>query len=174
MTVRYRVARNSAKQLLREAGVRSAPVPVEKLVDRANAVIRYRAMEDGIGSGSVQWEADGRAVIGVNASHPGTRRRFTIAHELGHLRLHSEADYHFDKKITQRIRYRNDVSSTATNAEEIEANQFAAELLMPEEFLARDIEGLSLDDADIEALAREYEVSVQAMTIRLTVLGYLK
>ena len=59
---------------------------------------------------------------------------------------------------------------------EIEANQFAAELLMPVEFLERDIrkipDELAFDEA-IRRLAAQYEVSAQAMTIRLSSLGIL-
>lgn len=170
MTVRYAAAKKLARNLLAKGDVSAAPVPVEKLAALANAEIRFRAMADELGSGSVQWQPDGRAIIGVNASHSQSRQRFTIAHELGHLSLHGDAEYHFDQKIL----YRNDVSSRATDEAEIEANQFAAELLMPEPLLSKDVDGLELDDVEIEQLARKYQVSVQAMTIRLTVLGYLR
>ena len=170
MTVRYAVAKKAARDLLAKAKVKAAPVPVDKLAVHAKAVVRPRKMSDELGSGSVQWQPDGTAIIGVNASHVASRQRFTIAHELGHVALHGDADYHFD----QKIRYRNDVSSRAIDEAEIEANQFAAELLMPEAFLKQDVDGLELDDTAIEDLARKYQVSVQAMTIRLTVLGYLR
>jgi Zn-dependent peptidase ImmA (M78 family) len=56
---------------------------------------------------------------------------------------------------------------------EIEANQFAASLLMPSRLLRAQVlemGGRPLTEEQIEELARSFEVSVQAMTIRLTTL----
>ncbi len=54
--------------------------------------------------------------------------------------------------------------------EEIEANFFAASILMPRTFLARDTAEryIDLENADaVKELARLYNVSTQAMNIRL-------
>ncbi|MEW6229875.1 MAG: ImmA/IrrE family metallo-endopeptidase, partial [Bacillota bacterium] len=69
-------------------------------------------------------------------------------------------------------RFRDDTSALGVDQDEISANRFAAELLMPEEFLARDVDELS-DDLEwaITYLAQRYRVSEQAMTIRLMKLG---
>jgi Zn-dependent peptidase ImmA (M78 family) len=62
------------------------------------------------------------------------------------------------------------------DAKEIEANQFAASLLMPAKLVrahaARFGKGPLLED-EVRHLAREFEVSEQAMTIRLTNLGLI-
>jgi Zn-dependent peptidase ImmA (M78 family) len=53
---------------------------------------------------------------------------------------------------------------------EIEANFFAAELLMPASFLARSLAGEPFDIDDegaVGALAKEYKVSASAMRFRL-------
>jgi Zn-dependent peptidase ImmA (M78 family) len=64
-----------------------------------------------------------------------------------------------------------------TALEEIEANRFAAELLMSESFLKKDLEGLKsidfLDDEHISELAKKYDVSKQSLLIRLVTLGYI-
>jgi Zn-dependent peptidase ImmA (M78 family) len=120
-------------------------------------------------SGMVHRKPDGTAVIGVNSMEAPTRQRFTIAHELGHLLLHKDEDLHVDERFP--IAFRNPKSSQAIDDKEIEANQFAAELLMPEEFILKDLKGKDLDieDDDLVAeLAAKYEVSTQAMTIRLS------
>lgn len=60
--------------------------------------------------------------------------------------------------------------------EESEANMFAMELIMPEEMLKRDVEGLKAIEQDpekiINILAERYKVTKMVMTIRLTKLGY--
>ena len=61
-------------------------------------------------------------------------------------------------------------SSSAVNVEEIEANFFAACLLMPRRFLEADPDAALVDVEDAEAvanLARRYNVSPHAMSIRL-------
>ena len=41
-------------------------------------------------SGTIVREPGGRVVLGVNTFHSKTRQRFTVAHELGHWKLHLE------------------------------------------------------------------------------------
>jgi len=111
-------------------------------------------------------------VIGVNSEHSRTRQRFTIAHELGHLLLHADEEFHIDEK--RPLARRDDVSSQATDAREIEANQFAAELLMPKALVGASVEALIEADPEIsveeaiDELANAYRVSTLAMTHRLT------
>lgn len=115
-------------------------------------------------------------IIGVNNKQSPVRQRFTIAHELGHYFLHG-LGHTFVDKFTH---FRNAVSSKASNPYEIEANTFAAELLMPKD-LVRDkvLEILrnnpNLEDAEelIEHLAPIFEVSEQAMNFRLIKLGII-
>ncbi len=59
------------------------------------------------------------------------RQRFTIAHELGHFFLHRASSTVFVDAAP--IFFRDESSSNGSQREEIEANAFAAELLMPED-----------------------------------------
>lgn len=101
-------------------------------------------------------------------SGPASRQRFTIAHEIGHFLLHTEA-LHVDDGFG--IRFRDDTSSQATDDAEIEANQFASHLLMPASFLELDIRKsgrIDIEDEDqVKVFADKYGVSTQAMTLRL-------
>lgn len=171
MPARYSLARKKAVELLREAGVKAAPVPVEKLAVIVSATIRYEPFS-GTLSGMLHKSDKNRAVIGVNSLHAKTRKRFTVAHEIGHLVLHKEASFHIDHKFP--IALRSEASSLAVDEKEIEANQFAAELLMPRFLLMKDIDSLPSEievEEAIDKLARQYQVSSQAMTIRLSSLG---
>ena len=175
MTIRYSLARRKARELLERGGIVAPPVPVQDLAAMVGAAIVRKPFEGERMSGMLQRLPGGKAVIGVNSSESATRRRFTIAHELGHLVLHTENDLHVDEHFA--IAFRDEVSSKAVDPREIEANQFAAELLMPESMLRRDLENVGvegrLDEVDIEQLARRYRVSIQAITIRLSRLGVL-
>ncbi len=71
------------------------------------------------------------------------RKRFTIAHELGHIFI----SWHDDITICQTDNYM--ISKNLLDIQEREANVFASELLLPEEWVREQIdiyEGLPLDD----------------------------
>jgi Zn-dependent peptidase ImmA (M78 family) len=164
-----------ARDLLRELGIDSPPVPVEEIAEQLGATISREPFRGGI-SGML-YRTGGRAVVGVNSAEPPTRQRFTVAHEIGHFLLHEGRPLIVDRHV--RVDRRDASSSMGTKHEEIEANAFAAELLMPEEMLRRHAEALVRDDPALPAdrlvnrLAREFGVSNQAMEIRLGALGYL-
>ena len=160
------------RRLLRQARVRKPPVPVEMIARNLGTQIRYSPFEGDI-SGMVFRDKD-RTVIGVNSLHHPNRQRFTIAHEVGHFLLHEGAEVHVDK--TFRVNLRDDVSSKAVDKEEIEANRFAAELLLPEHMLIQDLKGQEIDfedQGDLRGLSKRYRVSVQALTFRLINLGLI-
>jgi Zn-dependent peptidase ImmA (M78 family) len=99
------------------------------------------------------------------------RQRFTIAHELGHyqLHLHSANEIFVDKDFIVKYRSEKKYSETEIRQER-EANQFAAELLMPREFIKAEIikkKYQRLSEMEfLEKLAKTFDVSVAAMTIR--------
>jgi len=173
MRVRKQKAIHAARDLLHQMNVTTVPVPVTRIAQDLGIDVRA-AKHDTDLSGFIYCEA-GETIIGVNLSHSEKRQRFTIAHELGHYFLHSITGVHMDTAVQPR--YRNEISSQGTNAEEIEANTFAAELLMPAYLIEQDMrhfDGVDIsDDQEIGKLADRYGVSVQALTIRLANLGYL-
>jgi Zn-dependent peptidase ImmA (M78 family) len=158
--------------LLNRFEFREPPIPVERLARELGAQLRYEPF-DGELSGLLFREED-KVIVGVNALHPKTRQRFTIAHELGHLILHERDDLHIDRNY--RVRWRDEVASHGVDTVEIAANAFAAELLMPAAMLKHDLEGHTVDYEDdelVRQLADRYKVSLQAMIIRLTNLGLM-
>jgi len=174
MPPRYNLARRKAQEVLRQGKIKSAPVPVETLARLLGAAIRLEPFPGEL-SGMVMRRPDGTAVIGVNSIEGPTRQRFTIAHELGHLLMHRDEDVHVDERFP--FAFRDPKSSKAIDDKEIEANQFAAELLMPESLLRKDLKDVDLDietDDMVAKLAAKYQVSTQAMTFRLSRLGVVR
>ena len=166
MAPRFALAARKARELLNEGKVKTAPVPVKRLAVLVGAEVRYQPYAGDL-SGAVH-RGEGRAVIGVNSLHSATRQRFTIAHEIGHLLLHKDENLHIDERFP--IGLRSNLSSLGVDAKEIEANQFAAELLMPVGLLFADLEGQQIDienETAISQIAKKYQVSSQAMTIRI-------
>jgi len=168
-TKRRSTIQKRVKDLLEEHGVSTAPVPVERIAKALDAQLRFSPLDDEL-SGMV-YVKDGTPIIGVNALHHPNRQRFTLAHEVGHLVLHRAEitrQIHVDKGFPMLMR--DAASGAGIDEMEIEANFFAAELLMPERFLARSLQGQSFDIDDegaVSTLAKEYKVSTAAMRFRL-------
>lgn len=177
MAVRRKLIRRITEELLDKYDVSKAPVPVEKIARKLGVEVRLEPAEKDLSGFLLRDVENRRVIIGVNRRHAATRRRFTIAHELGHFLLHEGERVHVDHTGQLfTVKLRAQTASQGTDLEEREANWFAAELLMPERFLARELgdsQGLDLeDDARIKAIAKSYGASVQALTFRLANLGY--
>jgi Zn-dependent peptidase ImmA (M78 family) len=170
------VARNEARRVLREFQVSKPPIRVEEIAEALGArIARHRF--DGPESGFALREG-GTWIIGVNIQTSHRRQRFTIAHELGHLLLHEGRPLTVDQAVL-RVDLRNHVSSMATDLQEIQANTFAATLLMPEEIVFDHVTSLVRSEIEItrddliSRLARTFGVSIEAMGYRLINLGIL-
>ena len=176
MLVRRKLIRKTAIELLNANKVKKPPVPIELIATRLGATIIEEPAEDELSGFLLRDRRKNKIIIGVNENHHKNRRRFTIAHECGHLLLHDGEELHVDKRWSgYEVKMRDTQSSTGTSIDEMEANLFAAELLMPIHLLDIDLAKylpLSIDDEDqIGEIAAKYEVSAQALTLRLTYLG---
>ena len=162
----------AARQLLLE-GEYGLPVDVEAVAQHLKIEVRRQELEDHI-SGVLIIKGS-NAVIGVNKSHHVHRQRFTIAHEIGHDRLHRDTAQLFVDAAPAF--FRDEQSATGLSDQEVEANAFAAELLMPDA-VVRELFGRQpidvFDDLALRRLASQFEVSIQALTIRLTRLNLLR
>jgi hypothetical protein len=111
----------------------------------------------------------GRMEVWVNRSETPARRRFSVAHEVGHFLLHAAADA--EQAVYCRAGDVRPDPEDPARTREREANRFAAALLMPEALVANAVERLG---AVPDALARVFAVSELAMAFRLVNLGYLR
>jgi Zn-dependent peptidase ImmA (M78 family) len=104
-------------------------------------------------------------IIRVKAGIPEPgRRRFAIAHELGHWLLHADISQLF-LCTSENIRdYKN-------HPVEIEANMFAAELLMPTRLFQKSIKSMEPTIENIAACAEECRTSLTSTAIRFTELS---
>lgn len=100
----------------------------------------------------------------VHSGDPDNRKRFTLAHELGHFFLHKDVikKERLIVDLKAAVLYRT--SENPNDIVEQEANAFAAELLMPEDIVRK----LRLTEKDTDKLAEIFSVSVVAMWYRLT------
>lgn len=164
-----------AKKLLSQCGFNPDNIDIrrakdfstnlEQISDALEVKVIEHSFSDNISG--VFFKKDGKLFLGVNSNHHEHRRRFTIAHEIGHYILHSAEVLHYDKSDPDKIYLRAD---NVLGLDEVEANHFAAELLLPEKLLLKCIENNILS---IKDLAERFNVSEDTMRYRLTNLGYL-
>lgn len=160
---RYSKIEAMVERLLGQHNQSRPPVRIERIAKDLGVELRSGNLDDV--SGVLVRRGDA-AVIGVNSTQSPQRQRFTIAHELGHFLLHEGITNHVDRSY--RVNYRSAESSQATNVEEIEANFFAAAVLMPKHMLDAENAELALDnDSMVGALAKQFQVSRLAMSLRL-------
>lgn len=94
----------------------------------------------------------GERIIKLNATSPSTRKRFTLAHEIGHLLLGEQG-----------------LSSCGHNQElERKCDTIAAELLMPTNEAISFVKSLGQPSPEkLKSVAQQYSVSLQTAAIRL-------
>jgi len=161
-----------AEQLLASVDALDVPTPLDVVAHRLGLHVEEVPLGEDISG--VLVVSGGRGMIGVNLTQPVVRRRFTIAHEIAHFVLHrDESELFIDKTF---VAFRDSDSGKGARRAEIQANQFAAALLMPAELIERELGGQVVDLAAtdvIEELAERFLVSSQSMTFRLDNLGLI-
>jgi Zn-dependent peptidase ImmA (M78 family) len=121
----------------------------------------FRAELESTISGLLSKQAGMDAVIFLNAADSPSRQRFTCAHELGHFFRNAS-----DEEKLDYVDYRDGRAKLGLDADEVYANAFAAELLMPEARVRTEWQRSAA-----ASMALEFGVSLEAMRIRLKTLG---
>lgn len=155
-------ARHQAKALLMQACITQAPVRLNEVIKHVptNHNLLVKGTKEHLPSGvyAITHKEPGLTIIGYNENASITRQKFSVAHELGHLymgHLHGQSS----------------IDLNSSDNDEIEANQFAAHLIMPPLFIKQSIKsGIK----DVEVLAKLFEVSSEAMWWQFTKNGLLK
>nr|WP_250161242.1 XRE family transcriptional regulator [Furfurilactobacillus milii] len=132
---------------------------VTALLERSGVFVVF-VNEEHTGINALTIRFDGRIIILINiASQSAARIRFSLAHELGHVFLHLG----YDRRIYN--------TKEKHKVMEAEANEFASELLLPEEGLLLDLMGTGLKS--LVTLKPHWGVSVQTLIMRLNALGII-
>lgn len=152
-TKRYSIVRDTCWKCLIECNVRTLPTPLGEICTHYGIGIVNDSdvnLLDKDESGRIVCVGNAIRIV-VNDKHPIQRRRYTIAHELGHYLLG-----HLGTDVSQLNRRHQSIKSD----EEIEADTFAARLLAP----ACVLWALDLHTAD--EIAELCNMSVQAAGYR--------
>lgn len=172
MNIFYEKIDKAAHKLLERSQVRALPVNLEAVADFLGLTVLTKPLEEEY-SGFL---AVVEKTIVINSHHSPVRRRFTTAHEIGHYQLHRRKKTDSPVFIDQAVYFRR-ASGDDSHQWEMEANAFAAGLLMPqfllEEYLEKHPDADIGKTSGIKQMAEEFEVSRPAMEYRLRNLGFL-
>lgn len=140
------------------------PVPIIKITDELGIEVYETNDFENFQSGSIKKE-NNKFVIYINASHPLTRKKFTIAHEIAHY-LEYQSFFENEKEhvsdLKQPVYVLNRKDGEDNKKMEIEANQLAAEILMPKEIFKNEwIKANKVSD-----IADKFGVSQSAVAFR--------
>ncbi|MAG44831.1 hypothetical protein CL633_02990 [bacterium] len=154
------------------------PVPIIQIANDLGINVYNAEFDSDRISGSILKE-NGDFSIYVNKNEPSYRKRFTIAHELGHFIENKDIlekqgehyDYKASKLNNSKVLFRFNSNVVLPSKEErlreIKANKFAANILMPEDnFFEAWKKHSSMQD-----IANEFDVSILAASIRAEKLG---
>jgi Zn-dependent peptidase ImmA (M78 family) len=175
-------AERAALGVLQRLEIASIPIDVETIAELLDIRVVFESLPYETSSVLIR-EGDGKRVIGVNARHSRKRQRFSVAHEIGHATLHLDDEPRDDGEAAVsrplEVLFRDGLASSGTSGIEIEANTFAANLLMPQLLVHEafrdcwDREPSRPLDSVLDDLANEFDVSNQAMRYRLVNLGLI-
>lgn len=157
------VPRKAPQEILSILNIKSPPVNVQRIAFASGVETQTWDFDDSV-SGLVV-VIEGHTTILVNKHQSNTQRRFAIAHELGHLWLG-----HYPE-VEIAVNLHGSSQLTMDPAMEQQADGFARELLMPEEWLRSHWQR---NAGDLEGTARLFEVGVQSLWVRLHELGIIK
>ncbi|MCU7936846.1 MAG: ImmA/IrrE family metallo-endopeptidase [Candidatus Thiodiazotropha sp. (ex Dulcina madagascariensis)] len=152
-----------ARQFIRDAGISSIPVDIEKYATAAKAKIKVSFDLDEQESGQT-FPLAGKHIITTNGNHREERQRFTVLHEIAHIVLELPSQHHGTNITTSDL-----VSYRRRPKEEILCDVFAAECLLPYDQFRRDVENVDVSLDEVKELANRYKASVTSTGSRFAV-----
>lgn len=167
ISLRNRISAKKASQIVDSLKLSSPPIVLRDVIKHLHEVMGYKFFVDKINlkdtySGQIVISGMNVGIL-YNQNHTQVRQRFTVAHELGHLILSNGQKMETMDEI---------VDLTTKSRAEVEANNFAAELLMPTKLLRTILKQGPI--GSVEALAKQFDVSTEAMWYQITKSNLLK
>jgi len=134
MPADFKRAEQAARELVSRYKIKTAPIDPEAIAEAEGIEVVYVKFNGPIAEQVAGFSEPHNGRIIVNADLPSNRKTFTIAHELGHHKLHAE---YLDDEGRYRVFPRFNSYDGPKPPEEKEADAFAAELLVPLEMLRK-------------------------------------
>lgn len=158
---------NKAKELLEEIGFDDITnVPMDLFVSSLGATLIEEPLKNSDGK---IIRGNKKTLIKVNSDIPyDEKRRFTIAHEIGHYLLHDKLNLEIHSENTNTLNWFKATEEQAKKGiQEWEANDFASELLMPEELFRKETKNKRFSPQLVRELSNRFKTSLTSTVYRL-------
>lgn len=156
-----------AKELLNEIGFDEiSDLPMDILVSGLGATLILTPLKNSDGK---IIRGNSKTLIKINSEIPYEEKiRFTIAHEIGHFLMHDKLnlDVHNDNSNTLNW-FKSTEQQAKRGVQEWEANDFASELLMPEEVFKKEIHRKKFSPDLVKQLSSKFKTSLTSVVYRL-------
>lgn len=160
---RLTLARQRGELKAQEHGFSTFPVDPFKIAEAEDILVEAKDPEHEGVSGCIIFNDDGVGILYATHIRSEGFRRFTVAHELGHYFL----DGHPEEIMkTSRIHLSKAGFTQGQSRIEIEADHFAAGLLMPSRLTRASLSRAPIGLAGVQHLANDAETSLTAAAIR--------
>lgn len=160
------LAKYHAKSLLKKFAIKTVPVDPYIIAGEMGVTVTE---DDCEGYTGMLLVVDGEALISVKQSiREPSKKKFTVGHEIGHFSIPEHiTKERFIFKCTDK-----DLNTFGKKGDwEAEANEFAAELLMPEDIFKETIRLKDLSYNLLQDLTNKFETSLTATGIRFVELS---
>ncbi len=155
---KYKLAKSEADKIWHTLAGEKVPVMLNDIVKAMGIIAKGEDIPKHIKSdGVTQLDRAGKCIIRFRRDISEERKRFTVAHELGHI-------------ILGHVSFDGTSSQCSGNAQEKEANSFAGALLVP----AKDLKiFMNNNDKTIDDVIKRYWISKEVATIAIMNNGLL-
>jgi hypothetical protein len=161
--LRVTLAKRKAEAFLREEGIESLPVDPFAIASSQDIIVKPKPDADAGVSGMLLRHGDVFGILYATHIQSEGFQRFSIAHELGHYFLDGHIDYVLPKGSQVHTSHAGFVSG---DPYELEADNFAAGLLMPDRPFKRALEKCEPGLATVESMGNLCRTSLTATAIR--------
>lgn len=132
-------------------------IDIEDLIRKMNIKLVTTELKEGI-LGASKVEGLKKLIVISSKVYNEEQKRFTLAHELGHILIHRGTHY-FSKEEFDMIR--------TNKQKESEADKFAVELLLPSRIIKNRIRENDVNFKLIKEIAQKYKMSLTSTSIRV-------
>lgn len=153
----YTMSEISANEIINDFNIKY-PFDIYKFCQQLDIKI----IEDDYSVDAYLFCENGTKAIAINRNITNVnRRKFIIAHELGHYFIHG-------REITFACLNINETFNRYRKIEETEreANEFASEILLPKKEIIKNLPDRTMNFLDIERIAQKFEVSLTFASIK--------
>ena len=159
-----------AKELLEEIGLYDiTDMPMDLFVSALGATLIEETLKNSDGK---IIRGNTKTLIKINSEILyEEKKRFTIAHEVGHYLLHDKLDLAVHNENSNTLNWFKNIEHQAKKGiQEYEANDFASELLMPESVFRKFIEHKPFSPSLIKEISNRFKTSLTSVVYRLITL----